>query len=143
MHTYLFTLHYYLLLAKNPAVLVKSEELRIKNEKVKIPHFRAGFLAGAGGFHTPLRSVASLSCGQRPHFAEQKRQTLPRPPLCGWRVLTTVPQRNKRTPSRWLGVLLFGRGRRIRTRDPRFWSSSKTRKSLINPRFFARFNVFS
>ena len=45
---YLFTLHYYFLLAKNPAKLVKSEELRVK--KVKIPHFRAGFLAGAGGF---------------------------------------------------------------------------------------------
>ena len=28
--THLFTLHYYLLLAKNPAVLVKSEELRVK-----------------------------------------------------------------------------------------------------------------
>ena len=29
-HPYLFTLHYYLLLAKKPAVLVKSEELRGK-----------------------------------------------------------------------------------------------------------------
>ena len=39
-------------------------------------------------------------------------------------------------------VFFLGRGRRIRTRDPRFWSGSKSPKILENPRFFARFNTF-
>ena len=50
--------------------------------------------------------------------------------------------RNKRTPSRWLGVRLFGRGRRIRTRDPRFWSGSECPQILENTHFYARFNAF-
>ena len=51
----------------------------------------------AGGFHTPLRSVASLSCGQRPHFAKQKRQTLHPYTALRCRVLTTKPHtKNKK-----------------------------------------------
>ena len=41
------------------------------------------------------------------------------------------------------GLSLFGRGRRIRTRDPRFWSGKKCSQGLENARFFARFNPFS
>ena len=96
----------------------------------------------AGGFHTPLCSVASLSCGQRPHFAGAKTTTLPRPPLCGWRLLAPSLILNRKVHRLWRWTFLFGRGRRIRTRDPRFWSGSEVVQPLENPWFFACFNAF-
>ena len=84
-----------------------SEKRRVKSEKVKIPHFRAGFLAGAGGFHTPLRSVASLSCGQRPHFAKQKRQTLHPYTASQCRVLSTKPHTKNKKPMQRIGFLFL------------------------------------
>ena len=42
--------HFSLLLITCQKSCKMSEKWRVKSEKVKIPHFRAGFLAGAGGF---------------------------------------------------------------------------------------------
>ena len=71
---------------RNSVISAFDKEIQNKtNQKEKNRSLSTSVLAGAGGFHTSLRSVASLSCGQRPHFAEQKRQTLhPRPTVLEW-----------------------------------------------------------
>ena len=70
---------------RNSVISAFDKEIQNKtNQKEKNRSLSTSVLAGAGGFHTSLRSVASLSCGQGPHFAEQKRQTLhPRPTVFG------------------------------------------------------------
>ena len=119
---------------------MKSEEWKSKNRQASVETCR--FLAGAGGLYTSLRSVASLSCGQRPHFAKQKRQTCParRFAAGGFSPPNHIRNRKVHRLRRW--TFLFGRGRRIRTRDPRFWSGSKSLRSLDFTRFSARFRAF-
>ena len=58
------------------------------------------------------------------------------------RILRSYARQNKKVHCLWQWTFLFGRGRRIRTRDPRFWSGSKGLRSLDFPRFFARFSAF-
>ena len=63
-------------------------------------------------YHTRLRVIPYQACGLNKKFDKSKL------------------------------VEFFGRGRRIRTRDPRFWSGSKIRKRLAKPRSFERFKPF-
>ena len=65
-----------------------------------------------------------------------------RTPLCGVGFSRPSLIRKTKKPMRCIDFLVFGRGRRIRTRDPRFWSGSEVVQPLENPWFFACFNAF-
>ena len=103
--------------------------------------FRLGFFLGRGRrIHEPTsadgaRKKNTARCSSRGsrHYVPFRTRFL----------IAPTHTKQKKPNALWRGLLLFGRGRRIRTRDPRFWSGSELWKSLANPRVFARFNAFS
>ena len=62
-----------------------------------------------------------------------------RTPLCGVGFSRPSLIQKTKKPMRCIDFFVFGRGRRIRTRDPRFWSGSVRLKCLDFSRFLPQF----
>ena len=107
------------------------------------PQNRAMF-RGHGKPHSPAGRRIRSACTARRHALG-----LTNPPPAAWfRCYRTAALFESSAPVSQKGRhricdgVLFGRGRRIRTRDPRFWSESSALKSLSQSGFFACFQRF-